>query len=488
MSPNINTNITETLLADALARFAQIDLNGLPWSQLISALLVLTVCTWLYMPTFDGVSAPFAGYRSPLEPSLLVRMRFAREAPGMIDEGYSKVLYLLAKSPEYGSVTNATQWKNSMYKVSRHDGDLVILSRKYVDELQNIPTERLSSIKGLIKNFGGRYSGIELLAESDIGTRAIQAVTMTQMATRAVPPAIRPFLNLVLRFSWKYKASIRSGKKILAPEVQHRRHLAEIDPDYVKPNDLLQAMMDMSTPGGKDSQPENLAHRQLVITLVAGHSTAAAGSHALFDLVAKPQYVDELRGEVIQVLQEDGGCWGKQSLSKLRKMDSFLRESVPPQSQRWNPPSLLGFHRIVEDRAGITLHDGVHLPYGTHLCVAPDSISRDRDVIPNPDVFDGLRYYEQRRQNPGESMKHQHATADKNHLHFGYGTWSCPGRFLASDELKIILATLLLRYEFRYAEGSSRPTNRNVDEFPYVDTETPLLMRRREDGEGNAAL
>lgn len=148
----------------------------------------------------------------------------------------------------------------------------------------------------------------------------------------------------------------------------------------------------------------------------------------------------------------------------------------------------MGFHRIVQDPAGITLHDGVHLPYGTHLSIAPHSISSDPAVIPNPDVFDGLRYYEQRRSNPGESMKHQHATADKNHLHFGYGTWSCPGRFLASDELKMTLAALLLRYEFRYPEGSSRPTNRHIDEFPYVDTETPLLIRRRKEGGGSTGV
>jgi hypothetical protein len=47
----------------------------------------------------------------------------------------------------------------------------------------------------------------------------------------------------------------------------------------------------------------------------------------------------------------------------------------------------------------------------------------------------------------------------------------------------MILAALLLRYEFRYPEGSLRPTNRNIGEFPYVDTQTPLLMRRRREGE-----
>lgn len=155
-------------------------------------------------------------------------------------------------------------------------------------------------------------------------------MTMTQIAMKAVPPVVRPFLNLVLPTVWKYQACVRRGKAILVPEIQRRRDLERTDPDYVKPNDLLQAMMELSTPGGKDSQPEDLAHRQLLITLVSGHSTAAAGSHALLDLVARPHYLDELSNEVFQVLQEDGGDWGKQSLSKLWKMDSFLRESVPP--------------------------------------------------------------------------------------------------------------------------------------------------------------
>jgi hypothetical protein len=96
MSLNNNTSsITETLLANAYSRLAQVGRNGPPWSQLMTALLVLTVCTWLYLPTTsEDVPAPFTGYRSRWEPNLLVRLRFAREAPHMIKVGYSKVFYL----------------------------------------------------------------------------------------------------------------------------------------------------------------------------------------------------------------------------------------------------------------------------------------------------------------------------------------------------------------------------------------------------------
>lgn len=103
MPPNNSTSsITETLLANAYSRFAQVGLNGLPWSRLMTALLVLAVCTWLYLPTSEGVAAPAAGHRSPWEPSLLSRLRFAREAPDMINQGYSKVLPPSPKSPEDG--------------------------------------------------------------------------------------------------------------------------------------------------------------------------------------------------------------------------------------------------------------------------------------------------------------------------------------------------------------------------------------------------
>lgn len=98
-------------------------------------------------------------------------------------------------------------------------------------------------------------------------------------------------------------------------------------------------------------------------------------------------------------------------------------------------------------------------------------------MIENADEFDGLRYYHLRK-NPKETMKHQHAMTDKNHMHFGYGKYSCPGRFFASNEMKMILATMLLRYEARYPEGASRPANMNIDEFMFVFPETPLLMKR----------
>lgn len=49
-------------------------------------------------------------------------------------------------------------------------------------------------------------------------------------------------------------------------------------------------------------------------------------THALFDVVAYQQYIEPLRDEVKSLIDEHG--WNKTSISKMYKLDSFLRESI----------------------------------------------------------------------------------------------------------------------------------------------------------------
>ena len=46
----------------------------------------------------------------------------------------------------------------------------------------------------------------------------------------------------------------------------------------------------------------------------------------MYNLAAHPQYIQPLRDEVEAVIAEDG--WSKLSLQKMRKLDSFLKESM----------------------------------------------------------------------------------------------------------------------------------------------------------------
>lgn len=58
-------------------------------------------------------------------------------------------------------------------------------------------------------------------------------------------------------------------------------------------------------------------------------------AQALFDLVSHPEYIAPLRDEVQAVKASDGEKWTKAGIAKLRKMDSFMKES-----QRFRPPGL----------------------------------------------------------------------------------------------------------------------------------------------------
>lgn len=140
-------------------------------------------------------------------------------------------------------------------------------------------------------------------------------------------------------------------------------------------------------------------------------------------------------------------------------------------------------HRVVQDAEGITLHDGVHLPRGTHLAFPAYHIGRDPTMVPNGDHFNGLRWYRQRLgKNSEERSKNQFVTPDSEYLTFGSGKYVCPGRFIASSMLKLMMTAVLLRYEFKWTAGVPKPPQRYLHVFAFPG-EIFLSMKRRPGGE-----
>ena len=73
---------------------------------------------------------------------------------------------------------------------------------------------------------------------------------------------------------------------------------------------------------------------------------------------------------------------------------------------------------------------------------------------------------------------------------FGHGKFACPGRFFASNESKIILALLLLRYEVRFEDAekggptatgaeATRPKNMIFADACFPDPNVKVLFKRR---------
>lgn len=286
---------------------------------------------------------------------------------------------------------------------------------------------------------------------------------------RLFPTWMHPLLAQCLPSIWKGHGYIKAAQKLLAPEISRRRNLMASEKlDQATKQTLLSWMIECAT--GDESDPMHLAHLEIVISLAAIHTSQMNAVHVLYDLVSNPGYIEQIREEIEEVAQETGG-WQKTSYAKLRKLDSFMKES-----QRFNPPSMLSYHRLMQENH--TLSDGTQLPKGSHICMPVNAIQNDPDVTPHPESFDGFRYYKD-RQNPGEGHLHQFATTEKSLLNFGHGKYACPGRFFASLEIKVILVRFIMLYDFKLLPNQGRPVSLKAHEFLFPDPNGELLIRGR---------
>jgi cytochrome P450 len=221
----------------------------------------------------------------------------------------------------------------------------------------------------------------------------------------------------------------------------------------------------------EERNAKDLAHLEVVISLASIHTSQMSAVHVLYDLAHYSEYVDVLRGEIREVMREDGqwAQWNKNSFYKLKKLDSFMRES-----QRRNPPTLLSYHRIL--RQDFVLHDGTFLPKGSHITMPVNEIQNDSSVTSDPGRFDPLRYYNMRKKT-NQGHLHQFATTEENILNFGHGRYACPGRFFAALEIKSILVRLIMEYDWKLPDGQGRPENLMAHEFVFPSQEGILYMK-----------
>lgn len=82
------------------------------------------------------------------------------------------------------------------------------------------------------------------------------------------------------------------------------------------------------------ASPSELARDQLLATFASIYNLSNALTYLMFDLASYPEFIEPLRQELDEVLG-DHGTIDKDRLQRLKKLDSFVRES-----QRHSPPSL----------------------------------------------------------------------------------------------------------------------------------------------------
>ncbi|PIA92053.1 Ent-kaurene oxidase [Cercospora beticola] len=268
----------------------------------------------------------------------------------------------------------------------------------------------------------------------------------------------------------------REAEALIKPICEERLRLKN-NPDWKKQDDGIQWLLDSHSNSGESA--DEVVKSQLRLTMAAIHNTTMSATNDLFDLIEHPEYIEILREEVNTVLTEEQG-WTKQALTKMRKMDSFMKES-----QRMNPSTPITCKRkVMQD---FTLHDGLILPRSSHVAFTSDAVNRDPEIYPSPDTFDGLRFHKLRTARcsnedgaiSANETKYQFVTATQEYQNWGAGGHACPGRFFASNEIKLMLAYLLQNYDFCWKYGESRTESAVIDWNILPDREKEVMFRRR---------
>ncbi|TRM61618.1 cytochrome P450 [Schizophyllum amplum] len=263
------------------------------------------------------------------------------------------------------------------------------------------------------------------------------------------PDWIKPLLACC----FKVQSYIDEAARLLRPIIE-QRYASTRD----KGNDYEGKPWLMDKAEASEQDVVGLTRRILTLNFAALHTTTLTSAHALYHIAANPQYADE---------------WTRSAIDRLPRLNSFLKET-----QR-----LKGSDAVIslarKTRESLTLSDGTTIPAGTFVAVAGTAVHRDSEHFKDPLAFMPWRYMEQHGGRLGHATSEDLTVTSLTHLAFGHGHTACPGRFLASLEMKLLILHLVENYNIKFAGAGERPPNKWFSVHCVPDPAARLMFRKR---------
>ena len=157
-------------------------------------------------------------------------------------------------------------------------------------------------------------------------------VFLSALKLRAVPYLLRPLAAVLIPDLRRVYRHNDRARALVQPILEERERDEKAVPGYQKPSDTIQWMHDLLP----EEDKHNYALQgvlQLAITGVSIQSTSKLIVNIILNLMKYTEYVPILREEIESILAECGGEWTLESMARLEKLDSFMRESL-----RFEPP------------------------------------------------------------------------------------------------------------------------------------------------------
>ncbi|KAK1546156.1 cytochrome P450 [Colletotrichum paranaense] len=280
------------------------------------------------------------------------------------------------------------------------------------------------------------------------------------------PRWARPIVHWFLPSCWRVRALLNECRKTLQPHMERRTQRKREAVAAGKTGAVFDDAVEWFEK--ESSRKPDPATQQISLSLVAIHTTTDLLTQTMIDLAEHPELFQPLRDELVRVLSKEG--LKKTALYNLKLMDSVIKES-----QRMKPVLLSTWRRLV--MKDVTLSNGFVLRKGQKV-IATNTHMWDANYYENPATYDGYRFLNMRGTDE-EKNAHLVSTSAK-HPGFGHGQHACPGRFFAANEVKIALAHLLLKYDWKFPDGF-KPQTVPHGMVLLPDPSATLLIRRRKE-------
>jgi cytochrome P450 family 110 len=220
---------------------------------------------------------------------------------------------------------------------------------------------------------------------------------------------------------------------ILYAEIAECREKA--DPNRV---DILSLLISARDEQGKSMTDRELRDELMTLLLAGNETTASAMAWGLYWV----HHLPEVREKLLHELDSLGDSPDPMSIAKLPYLTAVCHETL-----RIHPVAMLTFARKVQEPVELLGHQ---LYPNTLLYGCIYLLHQREDLYPQPKQFKPERFLE-RQFSPYEFMP------------FGGGARRCVGEALALFEFKLVLATLLSRYQFELESHQvEKPRRRGV--------------------------
>ncbi|KAK8034584.1 cytochrome P450 [Apiospora rasikravindrae] len=288
-----------------------------------------------------------------------------------------------------------------------------------------------------------------------------RAVNISAELIRPFPDSLKPYL-IRLTPAWR--------RRKFAEEVMHSAVLERLRKTYkakeAKPVDLLQWLAE--TAPSRERNVIITVERIMGMNLAAIYDTSSILTGAVIQAALSPDlYTPVLRQEVLAHCEN--GIVTHKTMLNAPKLDSFVRETG-----RMNPISMIGLLRVA--RKELRFRDGTTIPKGTRIGVPTVAIHHDATLYPKPDLFDGFRFSRLREEQPATTFEYGAASTGLDYLTFSHGKHVCPGRFFATELLKLVLAALIMRYDIKLPPNA-KPHKRYFGMHEIPDSNLRILVK-----------